>query len=422
MTTKSNTELALYGGTPVRNPTQPWPSWPRPPEEADEVLHNVLHSGRWAITSARGHSELWERRFAAKFAKYVGSKYCVPVDHGSSALLVALDALGYDYGDRVAVPALTWTASATAVFRAGLVPVLVDVSRETGCIDAETLGAVDVPQAVIAVHWASCMADVPALLEALAGSGAAVIEDCAQAHGAKWGTRSAGSLGTMGCFSMQNYKILTAGEGGAVVTDREDLVDRLEELRADSRKYDSSITTDPLKLELVESASMMGSNFCMTEFSAALLYHQLDKLDMEHAIRNANLTLLAEMLAGSPGLRVLTGHTAQTQVSVYKATMIFETDVDNREVARALTSELNLTVAPVENPLDRNRLLQPWTRPSLRALTKDFVKINADREFSNSEYLATHAVQFHHSALLGDAGDVADIAEAIGKVRTAFDL
>ena len=109
--------------------------------------------------------------------------------------MIALESLGLEHAAPVLVPALTWTASATAVFRAGLVPVLVDVDQATGCLDPAAVAAETEAAAVIAVHWACTMADVPALIAAAEALGAGVIEDAAQAHGARWLGRPAGSLG-----------------------------------------------------------------------------------------------------------------------------------------------------------------------------------------------------------------------------------
>jgi L-glutamine:2-deoxy-scyllo-inosose/3-amino-2,3-dideoxy-scyllo-inosose aminotransferase len=169
------------------------------------------------------------------FAEYTHTRYCVPVDHGSSGLVVALESLGLEFGDRVLVPALTWVASATAALRAGLVPVLVDVDSDTGCVGPNDLDLGVGARAVVVVHWSCAMADVPAIASVAEPRQMAVIEDCAQAHGAAWMDRPAGSQGCLGCFSMQQGKVLTAGEGGAVVTNDDRLAGVLEELRADSR-------------------------------------------------------------------------------------------------------------------------------------------------------------------------------------------
>jgi L-glutamine:2-deoxy-scyllo-inosose/3-amino-2,3-dideoxy-scyllo-inosose aminotransferase len=198
--------LAVDGGIPVRPVGRRWPTWPMPALDAGRFLESVLRGERWAITSPAG-SQLFERRFSRMFADYVGVRHCVPIDHGSSALVVALESLGLDYGDRVLVPSLTWVATASAVLRAGLVPVLVDVDPLTGCMAPEHLDFQVGARAVLAVHWSCAMADVPAIEAVSAGQGATVVEDAAQAHGAEWLGRPAGSLALIGCFSMQQSKV-----------------------------------------------------------------------------------------------------------------------------------------------------------------------------------------------------------------------
>lgn len=407
---------AVEGGRPVRDGDRPWPAWPAVAPGASAALEETLRSGSWAITSPyRG--ELRERRFARAFADYTGTRHCVPTDHGSSALVIALEALGLEYGTPVLVPALTWTASATAVFRAGLVPVLADVDPDTGCLDAAAVAAETELGAVIAVHWACTMADVPAIAAAAEPLGAPVIEDAAQAHGARWQGRPAGSLGVAGCFSMQHSKVLTCGEGGAVVTDDPVLAGLFEELRADSRRYRETPVRG--ELPLLESASTMGANFCLSEFGAALLCAQLAVLDEQHAVRNRNYELLARLLADVPGVRLPSRSPAQDKRSLYEVPLIFDPlpeGVTNAWAAEALTAELGIRAYRPRPPLSRSPLLAPDRKPTLAPLAERFGERNARRRFPGAEYLAAHAVLLHHSAFLGEERDMADIAAAAEKI------
>ncbi|TDB82453.1 DegT/DnrJ/EryC1/StrS aminotransferase family protein [Micromonospora sp. KC721] len=411
--------LAVNGGPAVRPADRPWPVWPVPAPEAGRYLQEVLHSRRWAISSPH-HGDLFERRFAREFADYLGARHCVPTDHGSSALVVALESLGLEHGDPVLVPALTWAASATAVLRAGLLPVLADVDRETGCLDAAAVRDEPNVRAVVVVHWAATMADVPAISAVADGRGCAVIEDAAQAHGARWLGRAAGTLGRLGCFSMQHSKVLTSGEGGAVVTDDDALAGRLEELRADSRRY----RDDPREgeLDLRETATVMGANFCLSEFAAALLCAQLPLLDEQHAVRNRNYDRLAEFLADVPSVRLLRRRPEQDQLSLYEVPIVFDrlpAGMDNAWAAAALTAELGMRAYPPRPPLPRSPLLRPWTKPALAPLTERFVARHRGRTFPGADHLASHSVLLHHSAFLGDEQDMADVAAAVAKVAGA---
>lgn len=420
VTSTSSVRLAVHGGTPVRPASRSWPKWPTPAPQAESLLSAALHSGRWAISGPEG-SELFERRFAREFARYVGVDHCVPVDHGSSALVVALEALEFDHGDVVLVPALTWTACATAAMRAGLVPLLVDVDPVSGCVVPESLDTGVEARAVLAVHWACTMADVPALTAAAGARGMVVVEDAAQAHGAEWAGRPAGSLGKLGCFSFQNGKPLTGGEGGAVVTGDDALVPRLEELRADSRRYRRG-PTPPGDLDLEETASVQGANYCMSEFNAALLCAQLAVLDQEHERRTRNWKALERLLDGVEGVRLIGPAESQTKMSMYEATIVFDAlpdGMNNTDVAHALSVELGRRFYVTDTPLHRSPLLRPWTKPALAPLAKRFSSLHEGRAYPNTDYLADHGVQTHHSAFLGEERDVVDIADAVVKVTTA---
>lgn len=418
-TVKGAAPLAIEGGVPVR--TDPvWPDWPQVAPGAGRAITDVLHSGRWAISSPR-RGDLYERRFAEQFARYTGVRHCVPTDHGSSALIIALESLGLEPGSPVLVPALTWTASASAVFRAGLVPVLTDVDPASGCMSAATAQAAPPAAAVIVVHWACAMADVPAIAQVAGANGADVVEDAAQAHGATWQGRAAGSLGRLGCFSMQHSKVLTCGEGGAVVTDDTTLAPRLEELRADSRRYRNDSRQG--ELELLESASVMGANFCLSEFGAALLCEQLTLLDKQHLVRNRNYRLLATLITDVPGVRLLSHSPQQDTLSLYEVPIIFDTlpaGTGNEWVAAALSAELGTRAYTPRVPLHRSPLLQPWTKPALAPLTERFLALNHNRTFPGAEYLAAHAVLLHHSTFLGAEEDMECLAEAVARVAAAL--
>lgn len=417
----SRAALALYGGAPVRDPSRPWPRWPIAAPSAEANLLKVLHGVRWTLTGPITGTPLFERRFARMFAEYVGTRHCVPVDHGSSALVVALEALGLQPGDRVLVPALTWTASATAAFRAGLVPVLVDVDEVTGCMSAADVDTSVHARAAVVVHWACAMADIPAIRAVAEPLGIAVIEDCAQAHGAQWQGRTAGSIGRMGCFSMQQGKVLTSGEGGAVVTDDDELADLLQELRADSRRYRDNPGSVG-ESELVETATRMGANFCLSEFHAAILCAQLSILDEQHAIRARNFALLDEMVAAIPGVRLVRPAPAQTKLSLYELPIVFDVlplGMTSADVARALTAELHCGFYLTDTPLHRSVLLRPETKSTLAPLAAEFAELHRDRDFPHSDVFYDRTVVTHHSTLLGDEQDMADIAAALGKVAMA---
>ncbi len=171
--------------------------------------------------------------FERSWAEYCGVSHCVGVANGTDAIELALTALGIGDGDEVVVPANTFIATAAAVLRAGAVPVFADVSDDTLLLDPATLRAAITPRckAVIVVHLYGQPADMDALTSVADEHGLLVIEDAAQAHGAQWRGRMAGSFGAVGCFSFYPGKNLGAfGDAGAVVTRCPKVADRVRAL------------------------------------------------------------------------------------------------------------------------------------------------------------------------------------------------
>src|SRR6478672_7821346 len=212
---------ALLGGVPVAD-AGTYPSWPQWSEREREELLATLDSGAW--WTGDGERAF---RFARDFAQYQGAAAGYPFTNGTQTLEAALVACGVGEGDEVIVPGLTFVASATAVLAVNATPVLVDIDTETLCLDPDAAEAAITPRtrAVVVVHVAGAAADLDALVELCGRRGLRLIEDCAHAHGTTWRGRGVGSWGDAGCFSMQRSKLMTAGEGGALVANDEQLRD-----------------------------------------------------------------------------------------------------------------------------------------------------------------------------------------------------
>jgi dTDP-4-amino-4,6-dideoxygalactose transaminase len=197
----------------------------------DAAWSDLLASGDFV----RGHAvDIFER----EWARYCGSTFAVGVGNGTDALWLALMALGIGVGDDVVVPANTFVATAEAVAMVGANPRFADVDPDTLLMTAETFARAVTPatKAVIVVHLIGQMADMDQICGAAAAAGVLVIEDAAQAHGASWRGRPAGSFGIAGCFSFYPGKNLGAlGDGGAVVTSDEELARMLRCLRDHGR-------------------------------------------------------------------------------------------------------------------------------------------------------------------------------------------
>jgi dTDP-4-amino-4,6-dideoxygalactose transaminase len=281
-------ELAILGGQPLRS--RPYPSWPIWDDSEREGLIATLESGAW--WSGDGDRA---QRFADDFAAFQGARHGLPMTNGTHTIEAALVALGVGAGDEVLVPAITFVASATAVLAVGAEPVIVDVDADTLCIDAALAEAAVTPRtkALIAVHCGGCVADLDALTDLCERRSLHLVEDCAHAHGSSWRGRGVGSWGAFGSFSMQGGKLITAGEGGCLLTNDAELENAAWEFHNCGRE----------RGKWFYHHRTAGSNMRMTEWQGAVLQAQLARFPEQHRIRNANALVLNEALAEIPGIR-----------------------------------------------------------------------------------------------------------------------
>lgn len=414
--------LALLGGAPVR--TGSWPAWPPVNERIQSAARSALDSGRWAISGPVRGGPSWQQRFAEAWAAFNGVRHAVPVSSGSSALLLAMEALGVGPGDEVIVPVWTWVASASTVLRAGAVPVLADVSPDNFCLTAGTIARAITPRtrAVIGVHLHQSMMEMEPILDLVRAHGLFLIEDCAQAHGALYAGRRAGSFGQAGCFSFQQTKPLTSGEGGAVITDDADLADRIFALHADGRRL---ARPDPVTgLELAEGPGPMGANHAMTEMQAAILMAQLgdSALDKRLGETAQNAAWLDDALAGLGPLRPLIQPARLERRTVFEYIIAFEpwvtAHVPSARIGVALSAELGAPWYTSDPPLHVSGLYRPGSRSRFAACA------GADRgpgSFPVAEDYSARTLVCHHAVLSADRAALTDIVNAFDKVLNRLD-
>jgi len=341
-------ELAIRGGTPVR--PQGYPSWPVHDERDVRAVVRVVESGNWGGFPEPGPNAA---EFESRFAEYQGAAHGVLMGNGTITMEVALKALGIGWGDEVIVPALTFAATAYAVIAAGALPVIVDVTRDTWTIDPGQVEAAITSntRAIIPVHLAHQMADMDAIASIAARHGLAVVEDCAHAPGQRWRDRGAGCIGEFGSFSHQSSKILTAGEGGSLLTGDEQLARRAHSI------IDCGRPKDPAEREYT-----FGANYRLGELHAALLVTQLDRFPQQQAERAENGAYLEELLPTVPGVRVLAHDDRITRWSFYR--YLFAIDPDqfggaaNERVVEALEAE-GIAAEVQYPPMSRYDLFQP---------------------------------------------------------------
>ncbi len=291
-------KLAMLGGERSigKYLGEPWPMFGA---EEERLLLEALRSGNWCRLQYRMQPQASKvAQFEDAFARYHDAQYAVAVTNGTQALECALKAAGIKSGDEVIVPALTFVATATAVALVNATPVIVDVDAESYNISPAAIEAAITSRtkAIIPVHNGGYPADMDAIMAIAGKHHLVVIEDCAHAHGTQWRGKGAGSLGHMGCFSFQQGKTMTAGEGGMILTNDEKYAAALFSYHNIGRVADRPFA---------DEFSIVASNLRMTEFQAAVLLGQLSRFPEQVAVRERNIAYLAEGLAQIPGVRAI---------------------------------------------------------------------------------------------------------------------
>lgn len=277
---------------------EPWPSFTQ--EEADAVSKVLLSNkvNYWTGQECR--------EFEKEFATFAGTQYAVALANGTVALDVALKALNIGAGDDVIVTSRTFLASASSIVTAGANPIFADVELDSQNISARTIEAVLTPntKAIICVHLAGWMCDMDPIMQLAAERGLYVIEDCAQAHGAQYKGKPAGSIGHIGAWSFCQDKIMTTGgEGGMVTTNDEALWKKMWSYKDHGKNFDSIYNKQhPPGFRWLHDS--FGTNWRMMEMQAVIGRIQLKKMTDWTEIRNQNMQRIYSVFEKAPYITV----------------------------------------------------------------------------------------------------------------------
>lgn len=324
-------QLAIDGGTPVRTTPLPGP-YPGATiigEEEKRAVNEVLE--RRSPFRYYGPDPAYAvNALERTVASLIGIEHAVGVTSGTAALIVALRALGVGPGDEVIVPAATFYGCVNAVVACQAVPIFADLD-ESVSISAESVERVITPRtrAVMVVHWRGAAADLQPLLDVGKRRGVAILEDCAQSFGAEYHGRYVGALGDINIFSFQMNKVISAGEGGMVVTNDPALYQRAVACQDQGT---------PRKSEDAEVMPFLGENYRMSELTAAVLLEQVKKLDRLRAHVRQVGDIILESVRDVPGVnaRPMADPDGDTGVS---PVLIFETPELCAWARKALAAE-----------------------------------------------------------------------------------
>ena len=235
------------------------------PEIGPEELENVITAVKSGWVSSKGP---FIEEFEKNFAAYIGTKYSVSASNGTTALHLALVALGIGKGDKVLVPSLDFISVANVVTYVGAKPVFVDSHKDYWCMDPSKIKVDKQTKAIIAVHIYGHPCDMDKIMAIAKANNLHVIEDCAESHGAEYKGRKTGTFGIISCFSFFGNKIITTGEGGMCLTDDAELAQKMRILRDHGMNPQRKYWHD-----------VIGFNYRITNLQAALGVAQLKKID-----------------------------------------------------------------------------------------------------------------------------------------------
>jgi dTDP-4-amino-4,6-dideoxygalactose transaminase len=282
--------LAIAGSKPLRQ--SPFPSWPVWDQAEVEAVQAVVASGRWGANQG---AEV--RHFEAEFAAYHDAAYGIAVVNGTVALKLALTAAGVGVGQEVIMPGYTFVATATAALEIGAVPVFADIDPDTYTLDAASAASCITPRtrAILPVHLGGRPADMDAIQALAQQHDLVVVEDAAQAWGASWQGRKAGTVGHIGGFSFQASKNITAGEGGMILSNEPVMAEMARSLSNCGRRPDS-----PGYAHYV-----LGGNYRLSELQGAILRVQLRRYPEQLRQRQANAAYVEQAVSELKGVSAL---------------------------------------------------------------------------------------------------------------------
>jgi len=400
---------ALLGGAKVR--TAPWPSWPIWDREAENSIIEMLRTGRWW----RGNGE-HVVEFEKKYAELMGAKRCLATASGTTALMVSLQALGVDAGDEVLVSPFTFIATYNVVFYQKALPVFVDTDPETFLIDPSKIESriTERTTAIIPVHIYGLPVDMDRVNEVARKHNLKVIEDACQAWLAEYKGKKVGNFGHTGCFSFQNSKNLPAGEGGAIISDNDELMDLCHSIHNCGRPYGSVKRTSNYPIN--------GGNNRMQQIQALILMSQMKRILRDFEIRLENAKYLDSKLKEIPSIKTykLVHESAKSAYHLYPFRFISQefNNMPRETFIRALNAE-GIPCMPGYGPQNKDGLIEQMltSRGFKRLFPESRLKQwREENVLPGNDQLCREAVIFSQSMLLGTRNDMDDIVNAITKI------
>jgi len=326
--TNKSGKLAILGGEPVRK-NKSWPKWPYWDQNVVDSILETTKSRIWCrIQSRSGTVPTFEK----KFAQMMGAKFCVLTGSGTQALHTCVEALGIGPGDEVITSPYTDPGTIASILSARALPVLADIDRESYQLDPDDVERriTENTKAIMPVHMMGQPCDMDSIMDIARRHNLKVIEDAAQAHLAEYRGKRLGTIGELGCFSFQSSKTIACGEGGGIIGNDEELMDKCYTVHnhGTSRRGHTEVA---------------GPKYRMNEFEAAVLLGQLPGVEERFARRNENAAYLTSKIKDIPGLIPQKLYEGTTSGSFYLYPMSYRkeyfNDVDRDKFLKVVAAE-----------------------------------------------------------------------------------
>ena len=407
--TKKAGKLAILGGKPVRK-NKPWPRWPYWDEKVIDSILKTTKSRIWCrIQSRSGTVPTLEK----KFAELIGAKFCVAAGSGTQALHTCVEALGIGPGDEVITSPYTDPGTIASILSARALPVLADLDRQSYQLDPDDVETrvTENTKAIMPVDIGGQACNMNRIMDIAKKHNLKVIEDSCQAHLAEYKGKRLGTIGDLGCFSFQSSKTIACGEGGAILGNDEELMDKCYTVHnhGTSRRGRTEV---------------IGPKYRMNEFEAAVLLGQWDGVHERFARRNANAAHLTYRLKDFPGITPQKLYEGTPNGSFYLYMMTYHKEyfnnADRSKFLKALSAE-GIRLSPyisqglhkepwVEHILSSKVYQKMYSRKRLREYREQNRCPNCDKVCQEM------AMIWASGPLLGTKEDMDDVADAIQKV------
>lgn len=407
---QSKGKLAILGGNPVRK-NKEWPQWPYVDEKMVEAISKTTRSRIWCrIQSTTGTVPTFEKEFAT----LMDSKLCVATGSGTQALSTCVEALGIGPGDEVITSPYTDPGTISSILTSRALPVMADIDPMTYQIDPDDIERriTENTRAIMPVQLGGQSSNMERIMAIAKKHNLKVIEDAAQAHLAEYKGKKVGTIGDLGCFSFQASKTIACGEGGAIVGNDEELMDKCFTAQNHGTNKKGRTTT-------------IGPKYRMNEFEAAILLSQLPGVKERFAIRNKNAAYLTSRLKDFPGLVPQKLHEGTDSGSFYLYMMSYNLEHFNNAPRSKFLKALEAEGISLSTYLPNGLHKEPWTDHilNLKVYQKMYSptrlqKYRDELSCPNCDKVSGEMVMSWASGpLLGTREDMDDIINAVLKIH-----